>query len=392
MTRTADEFWAILRASLFGASLPAEFIVEDDAALLSLARRQEMLHLLYVPLVSTRILPTLSEPVQTAITEAHLRAIQRTAQLVHEQRQITAVLDRIGVAYIPLKGAALREYWRSPWKRTSCDIDILIHPEDAARAADALSAELGYRVASLGHHDHSLYAPNGVHLELHFSLSLNLPADRVLARVWEYASPLGEGGCHQLDPAFMFVYLAAHHVSHLLAGGGGIRPVADIAFLLRAKVPNDQLMEALAAEAELTDFLLADLELGVSLIRGSTPAPTAEMLRDWLLSGGIYGDVDRRAAIRRTAKSAPARRRARRRYVISRLFPPCRTLAVSYPVLRRAPVLLPFVWCHRLLRLLFGGRLRVTLRRLRADRAAKAPTVATAAALMQALKLTPPSV
>ena len=391
MTRTEKEFLLIVRAALRGGALPMGFAVEDAAALFSLARRQEMAHLLHAPLTTSRIITTFPEPLQKAITDAFLRAVQRTAQQAREQASITAVLDRIGVSYILLKGAALRDLWPSPWKRTSCDIDILIHPDDATRAADALCGELDYRVKSLGHHDHSLYAPNGVHLELHFSLALNMQADAVLARVWEYATPAAEGSAYRLDPAFACLYLAAHHAAHLLSGGGGLRPVADIAFLWRATPPDPHRIEALAAEAGLTDFLLADIAVGELLLGGNAPTSTAAALMEWLLAGGIYGDPDRRAAIRRTAKGGRARRRARRRYLRSRLFPSRRALSVAYPVLRRAPVLLPFVWCHRLLRILFGGRLRVTLRRLRAAKATEAPTVAAAADLLRALNLTPPS-
>ena len=393
MDRTAEELIAIVRASLSGAPLPAGFTVGDGAALLSLARRQEMAHLLCVPLASARLLPTLPEAVQTEITEVHLRAIVRTAQLTHELRQISAVLDRLSVPYIPLKGAALRELWPNPWKRTSCDIDVLVRPEDAPRAAEALIAELGYSARSLGHHDHSLYSPSGVHLELHFSLALNIPADCVLARVWEYAAPCGEGSaCHRLDPAFACVYLAAHHAAHLLAGGGGIRPIFDLIFLLRATPPDEALLNALLAEAGLAVFFRAVTELGEAIMLGATLSTPSKALCEWLLSGRIYGDLDRRAVIRHTARGDRARRRARRRYLRTRLFPPRRELSVTYPVLRRAPVLLPFVWCHRWLSLLFSGRLRLTLRRARAAARTTDEGVATAAELLIALELTPPPV
>ena len=123
---------------------------------------------------------------------------------------------------------------------------------------------------------------------------------------------------------------------------------------------------------------------------GATPSTPSKALYEWLLSGRIYGDLDRRAVIRHTARGDRARRRARRRYLRARLFPPRRELSVTYPVLRRAPVLLPFVWCHRWLSLLFSGRLRLTLRRARAAANADPAATRAAADLLAALDLTLP--
>lgn len=390
MDRTAEEFIAIVRASLGGAPLPAGFAVGDGAALFSLASRQELAHLLHDPLAAAGALDALPEEIRTAIGEARLRAIQRVALLTHEQGAITAVLDRLAVPYVLLKGAALRELWPAAWMRTSCDLDILIHPEDAPRAAEALTAELGYRVKSLGHHDHSLYAPSGVHLELHFSLLLNIPADRVLCRVWETAEPSGEGSRYIPEPALISTYLLAHHASHLLAGGGGLRPVLDFWYALRAFDPDAHLLDAYADSAGLLTFAFAVTDVGRFVFEGAPLAEVPAALCDWLLAGGIYGNADRRAALRKSGSGGRPARRARRRYVIGRLFPSRSALSVSYPVLRRAPVLLPFVWCHRWLSLLFGGRLRVTARRLRAAANADPAATRAAADLLAALDLTLP--
>ena len=75
-----------------------------------------------------------------------------------------------GIDYIPLKGSVLREYYRNPPMRTSCDIDILVPKDKVDAAASALVTACGYTINGRSGHDISMTAKNGQHLELHFAL------------------------------------------------------------------------------------------------------------------------------------------------------------------------------------------------------------------------------
>ena len=73
---------------------------------------------------------------------------------------------------MPLKGSVLRASYPQDWMRTSCDIDILVHREDLERAVELLVEKKQYRREVTNLCDVSLYAPSGVHLELHYDLVL----------------------------------------------------------------------------------------------------------------------------------------------------------------------------------------------------------------------------
>ena len=385
MTGTEQEFLAILRAAVRGEPLPEGFSVEAADALFRLARAQDLGHLLAAVPVP------LDEAAHALAERERLRAIWRVGVLTHEHSRITALLDREGIPYIPLKGAVLRDLWPEAWMRTSCDIDILVHEEDVLRAGDAIARELSYTRREQGHHDHALYSPDGnVHLELHYSLREAGPADGVLARAWEYAAPVS-GSAYTLDPAFHLLYLLAHAVAHLFGGGGGIRPMVDL-YLLRHASPCDEgRLAALLSECGLSRFADVAFRLGEAMLGDGEWDDSTLRLAAHLLGGQLYADAARRAALLRGREKTPeARRRARaarRAYVRERLFLSREQLCALYPVLRRHAWLTPLCQVRRWLRLLFGGRLRLTLHRARAASRVTEGEGAEATALLTVLGL-----
>lgn len=393
MTRTAEELVALLRAAVLGVPLPEGFAPRDLGALFRLAARQDLGHLLYDVLEEAGLLP--EGALCEALRRERLRAVWRYGTLSHEEGRITAALREAGIGYLPLKGAAVRALWPEPWMRTSCDLDLLVREEEATRAAEVIRTALGYTVRGVGYRDLSLFAPGDlVHLELHFSLRGDSPADPVLARVWEYATP-GEGGCFALDPAFRIFHTLTHIAYHLRAGGGGMRPIADL-YLLCREPYDGATLDALLREAGLSTFGKTALRLAEMWFGEGEPDALAEALGRALAEGSLYTDLVRRAANERAeGLSRPARREARRRrraYIRSRLFLSRQELSALYPVLLRHPLLTPFCQVRRWCRLLLGGRLRFTLRRARAKGQLTSAEVDASYALLTALGLIPEEV
>lgn len=367
MTYAAEELAVLLRTAVTGVPLPEGFAIRDHGALFRLARRQDLGHLLYDVLTAAGLLPE-GAP-REVLRRERLRAVWRYGGLAHEEERITAALREAGIGYLPLKGAAVRALWPEPWMRTSCDLDLLVREEETPRAAETLRTALGYTVRGVGYRDVSLFSSGDlVHLELHFSLRGDSPADPVLARVWDYATP-GEGGRYELDPAFRIFHTLAHTAYHLRAGGGGMRGIADLYLLSR--FPYDRaVLDALLGESGLLTFGRTALRLAEMWLGNGEQDALAAALGRALAEGALYTDLTRRAANESAAKATrAARREARRRrfaYLCSRLFLSRRELSALYPVLLRHPLLTPFCQVRRWCRLLFGGRLRFTLRRRRA--------------------------
>ena len=382
MRDTVREFLQLLGAAVGGARLPEGFSVKDSGSLLSLAVRQGLAGAILPPLRDAGLL---DDEKAAPFLDARLEGIRVTTLLTHELSRIRAVLEGAGIDYIPLKGAHLRSLWPSPWMRTSCDIDILIREDALALATETVAEELGYSLRTVGFRDCSLYSVgDSVHLELHFSLRDTEGRLPVLGAAWDYAERIGGTHEHCFLPHFEIFYLLSHLLGHVNTGGGGIRPVIDLA-LLRREPYDAAALSVLLAECGLTRFAEVVFALGDAILSGGEIEGLAASLADWLILGELYGEIHRRAMVKRARGKSGRSRRVRRRYVLSRLFPKCRELAIAYPVLHRHTWLYPVCVVRRLLSLVFGGRLLVALRRRRAERAIRDIPIASAEALFTAL-------
>ena len=382
MRDSVREFLQLLGASIGEARLSEGFSVADGGSLLSLASRQGLAGAI-APVLAREGL--LDGEALAPFLDARLEAIRSTTLLSHELSRITAALDGAGIDYIPLKGAHLRALWPSTWMRTSCDVDILIREDALARACDAVTEALGYTVRSVGFRDASLYAPgDSVHLELHFSIRDTAGRSAALGAAWDYAVRAGDGHEYRFLPHFEIFYLLFHLLGHMDSGGGGVRPVIDLA-LLRREGYDAAALAALLADCGLTRFAEAVFSLGDAILSGGEIDGACAALAEWLIHGELYGEIHRRALVKRAKGESRLSRRVRRRYVLSRLFPRRRELAVTYPALQKHVWLYPFGLLAWHFHLIFGGRLLVALRRRRAEREVRAVSIDSAVALFAAL-------
>lgn len=155
------------------------------------------------------------------------RAIEEMwhAHLIRGLEAAVAILSSAGVEACALKGPVLSaRLYSTPSARHCIDIDLLIRPDDVARALDAFIAS-GFLVSNgvsaeyllqYGHHL-SLSRPATAPIELHFraysGFGVELPATEMLAR----AQPVrfrDDFTILVLSPEDEFVYLAAHATGH----------------------------------------------------------------------------------------------------------------------------------------------------------------------------------
>ena len=248
--------------------------------------------------------------------------------------------------------------------RTSCDIDVLVSPEDLDRAAEALHTSLGYEVGPRGPHDVSLFAAGGVHIELHYSLLEDDRANHcrnLLEKAWEYARPISEGSyrCVLSDDMFYF-YHFAHMAKHFEVGGCGVRPFLDL-WILKHLVPHEEeKRRALLALGGLDRFAACAERLSEAWFAGGDRDETTAEMEQYLLCGGAYGTVENRVAVQQSKQGS------RVRYLLTRIWAPYDVLKLHFPCLKKHPWLLPAMQVRRWIRMLFGGGMKRSLHEMRA--------------------------
>lgn len=325
---------------------------EEGERLFRLSSAHDMAHLVGEVLLQNGLLPDGS--CRAAFENQGILAVYRFEKMRRQCENISAAFRKGEIEHIFLKGAVIRRYYPEMWMRTSCDIDVLVKEESVRHAADLLKEKYGYTEKGGCFHDVSLYSPDGVHLELHFSLLEDAPKmDAVLARAWSYAHE-EEPGTYSFafTPAFFLFHQVAHAAHHFLRGGCGVRPVADL-FLLQNKMPYDASdFSALTAEAGLSRFAEEMFALGRMWFAAGERDAVLSAMEDFLLSGGVYGSTENQSAVGQAEKKGKAG------FVLSRLFLPYEQMQRRYPRLRGRKFLLPFYEVKRWCELLFNPMTR----------------------------------
>lgn len=353
--RPTEIFFAALRSAVLGEpfSVSKDVLTEEKLrALYLLSKRHDLAHLVSYVLDRAGLLPT--GKLGEAFKSAQMLAIYRAETILFAYNEIKEALEEAKIPFISLKGAVLRAYYPEPWMRTSCDIDILIQRERLDEAISHLEAR-GYRAAEKhNYHDVSLYAPNGVHLELHFSIKENMPQiDGMLEAVWDYTEAL-EGKQYekkQTDAYFVFHHLA-HMAYHFLSGGCGVKPFLDL-YLLRHSAPWDEAaVRALCAASELERFYDTVLDMIAVWFENVPHSAITQKTEAYILTGGVYGSSENQTVAKQGAVGGKLK------YFLGRLFPPYTYLKEVYPVLEKHKWLYPFMLVRRFFSYVFTGGLR----------------------------------
>ena len=341
------------------ADYTAQFSLDGEEAetLYRLARHMDVAHILAFVSKKRGMLQR-GTPIGDSLFREQMLALFRYEGLAHEIARLRELLETAGIAFVLLKGARIRAYYPEPFLRTSCDIDILVREEELERASAIIAENLGYHAKEKrDYHDISLYAPSGVHLELHFSICENMPQqDQLLSRVWEFTRPVREGSFEREMTAeyFLFHHLA-HMAYHFLSGGCGVRPFMDYYLLARDMPYEREVFLSYCKETGLLSFCNAVEETVACWFDGAPESEASLALAAYIFRGGVYGHIENKVAVERQ------KHKSKLSYLFHRIFMPLSLMRLRHPVLVRHAYLLPVFWIWRILQLPFGGSLRRTL-------------------------------
>lgn len=316
-------------------------------AVYRLAKKHNLAHVVSNFVYRNKI--EIAQELQAQLQREEIMSVYMNEQMKYAFGIICGAFDEAGIAYIPLKGSVIRPYYPYESMRTSCDIDILIHEYDIDAAIRCLESK-GYCCGNKHYHDISLYSPNKIHLELHFNIQENIDSlDVVLKNAWQYAT-LTKGCRYEFEKQFFVYHMYAHMAYHFLSGGCGIRSLLDI-WVMEHKMDATYLCaEELLRKAGIYKFATEMSNIAEKCFSKNTEDVFADTVLKYIYSGGVYGSSENNIAVYKSKKNSSFL------YLIERLFLPYNSMTVSYPILKKAPYLLPFCWIVRWIKALFGGK------------------------------------
>lgn len=176
------------------------------------------------------------ENIRKKIEAALLTTIYRLLNFQIERENIFAKMEQEGIAYLPLKGILLAEYYPVAGMRWMCDNDILYGKNDSEQGRNHESGKLKDIMLGLGYHAvhtggvHDVYQKEPFfNFEMHRKLvSANSPFAKYYENPWEKAILVkGKKYEYRFSDEDEYIFMLAHAYKHFDNSGCGIRTLVD---------------------------------------------------------------------------------------------------------------------------------------------------------------------
>lgn len=304
------------------------------------------------------------EPILSEWEQVAGKALRKEILFDAERQAIIAEFEKEKIKYIPLKGIIIKDYYPKKGMREFTDNDMLIEEKDIP-AATKIMEKRGY--TSCYNEDFSdcpFHKAPIFNFELHKALfSKKLPIAKYFKDPWKKAvkDENNNYGYHMTNEDF-YIHVIAHFYKHFVeSSGAGLRYFADFYYLQQSFIKNQAVdikyINKELAKIGIAEFCSKTINMTEGLFAGDEELLTGETF-NYILASGIHGTKEQ--AIANKIKN-----KGKFKYWLSRLFPSKGYMVNINPIIRKAPVLMPFFWIVRLVKAPFTKSGRRTLTRER---------------------------
>ncbi len=329
----------LLRSLLGGTDPPALPEGCSTEELMQLAERHSVAGMAYYAMEK---LPPIELETSVKWRQIRDKALVKDLTQQMDLEVIGRAFSDAGIRFLPLKGSIIKNLYPQSDMRSMSDIDILIDEINAEKTRDIMS-ELGYSCEDFGRGIHDVYyKPPVMNVEIHRALfgDDGREFQTIFSDPWSLCT--SEGMRCSFTPDAFFAYVLAHAVKHLEEGGTGIRTIMDLWVCLHSEtgISLKRSLDILKPSGKRDTAALMVMLSEVWFGDGVHSEATAQ-LESYILGSGTYGTVENSAAnhIKRAGKFG---------YLMRLIFPTFAHMKEHYPVLKKAPVLLPGCWLLRL--------------------------------------------
>ncbi|MBQ8605641.1 MAG: nucleotidyltransferase family protein [Clostridia bacterium] len=327
-------------------------VLECTDKLCSFARAQQVSYIVYSGCVAVGL--DKSTPAMKRLFIAANGELLQHERQVNELALLYKAFDEQSVDYMRLKGARLKGLYPCPEMRVMSDADILIRQEQYPKVRSIMKG-LGFEFVTESEHEYIWKKGNALVLELHKQLipSYNEDYYAYFGDGWKRAVAIGKSE-YTLSPEDTFIYVFTHFAKHYRDGGIGIKHVTDIYLYLKNTDMDALYVNAELKKLKLYTFYQNVVSLCNAWFDGSEFNEITEHITKVILSGGAYGTHKAKvhaAALRATLEG--------KNVFLKKAFPSLHVMRLRYKYLEKAPILLPFAWCSRIVTALLCKRDKV---------------------------------
>jgi len=313
--------------------------------------------------------------------EDYYRYIQRDTVQIDILENLRQIFFEHQIDFVFLKGAYLKTIYPYSFMRPMGDIDLLIRSHHMDKVHQILEANGFSNWNNSTNHD--CFMKRGVNVEVHPHLDSSFSDEYgdFFMNPWQYAIKINHTE-YDLEVAYRFLYQIYHMIKHLYHSGVGLRTFIDLYYLyeqidplsdefkgLVDCFPKKQFVEFIQ---EVIDYLFSDKPLNVSANYDRINVTKRERLLHYILHSGAHGIGEEHnlfiGGIASTRRQKEWMIWTKVKFVFRKTFPPYSQMKGVYLYLKKFPLLLPFAYMQRLLKLVFKKSSRHKLTHLKVDK------------------------
>ena len=288
-----------------------------------------------------------------------LNDMMRSEIQLSEYRNLVDYLCENGVEILPLKGVEIKQLYPSPVLRVMSDVDLLYKGISSKQLSKLMTA-FGYTEKSIETAHHDVYHKKPcMNIEMHRKL---VDDDSPYTACLEHFSANKIPDAHtphlyHCRPEDLYIHVIVHAAKHLTSSGLGVRPLCDVYILNKAFAASwdETYIREMLNKADLNAF--SDKMTGLAQKWFGDGMPDFEKEDErFFFTGGTYNSN----MTKTKWEYAQSGKHSRVSYILSKVFQPLVTMQSAYPVLRKAPFLLPVFWLVRCFEVLFHRRNKIT--------------------------------
>jgi len=263
-----------------------------------------------------------------------------------------------GIDFMFLKGSHLKKLYPSPELRFMADTDVLVRSGDVEKAKKILLSH-GFEQINDNGKDVAFTKKPFLTVELHNTLFIEeYYMYGYFLSVWDRAVKT-DGHEYAMTDSDMYIYTVAHLAEHFTTGGACFRPTMDV-YLMRKKMSDKLDFPYIEKEFEklsLEDFAKKIEAAAEHMFAGGEAKESLEVTENFIVLGPPVKNTG--------IASADGKERSKAQTLLRSLFPPLKQMKLVFPVLKKAPVLLPLLWIVRLFERMFDKKARKKLSKIK---------------------------
>ncbi len=275
-----------------------------------------------------------------------------------ETEKISSAFSQNNIKHCFLKGVKICAFHNQPETRFMLDIDVYVENLKLGEAEKIL-LENGYQKVTFTDDKDTGYTKKPfLNIELHKELKYDYDKGYEYYK-GAFSRMVSENGFElNMKNEDFYVYILSHTAHHFEVSGTGIKNIIDHYYLSKKLKPlcNEGILKSNLDAIGLTEFSKNADMLCQYWFEGAEPSEDIKQMADYVILSGVFGNETNQyfsGIIRGEYDNKKSS------YFWARLFPPVRALKAKYPILKKAPFLLPLFWVIRIITAVFSaGRIK----------------------------------